>query len=193
MIPSTLHNATTAVALSIGFASGCGPVEDDTYPAGPPCVEVPQGVRYELTLLEVYNASSSYYHDPPLGGNQDNCAASDSLDLGSTVAFTTGRYAPRKYHDGCSYREMTDVEGVDIHPGQYTDFPGGLEGISIAGWHRSAIIDSERVGYSLVLLAPTGDPTSPLVEGELPGAVLNRLEGLCRASWVVEVEEGALR
>lgn len=193
----------------LAFGAACEAEDAEALPPpGAPCLELAEGVRYEVTLQSIYDAASDFYYEPRLlaraGYGQDDpdtCDGRDGLALRSAFSFTTGRYSPADDVEGCSYREMTELEGVEVHPGRYFLPRSGIPDITAAGWTREPIVGRDRVNYRLMLLAPAGDLTAEPVVGERPPAVVVRamadseaaleaLAGLpCTDAWVARVHE----
>jgi len=186
------------VAVALAVTAGCEPYQDDIPGPASPCLALPEGVRYEVTVGERYDSASDSYYDPTLVEQgldlhwaPQGCPFGDAIATGAVVAFTTGRYSPAYDRPACSYREMREVTGLAVHAGRYRSPLGGVPGVTVAGWTREAVFEDELYFYTLALLAPGGDPMGEPVRGELPPALLARLVGSCADAWVVTVREVA--
>jgi len=189
-----------AAAAALAVAAACGPYRDDIPGPASPCLALPEGVRYEVTVGERYDAASDSYYDPTLveeglelSWAPRGCGVDDGLDSGAILGFSTGRYSPAYDRPACSYREMRAVTGIAVHAGRYGSPLTGVPGVTAAGWTREAVYQDELIDYWLVLLAPRGDLMAAPVRGELPPAVVARSVdwGDCVDAWVATVGEGA--
>jgi len=189
-----------AALAALAVAAGCDPYEDEIPRPASPCLALPEGARYEVTVGERYDAATEQYYDPSLVENGldltwevQACPLDDGLGTGAVVAFTTGRYSPAFDRPACSYREMREVTGLGVHAGRYRYPLTGVPDVTAAGWTREAVFQDELIDYRLVLLAPTGDLAVTPVRGELPPAVVARAVGPgdCADAWVATVQEVA--
>ncbi len=186
-----------ALSFVVHGAISCTPYEDSTPPAGPPCIAVGEGLRFQVSLVETYGPSSNSYYVETVVPNLFNspyagsCQAADGLALGSQFEYTTGRYSPAYASGTCSYREMESVTGIGVGAGKYEWAVAGIDGKSFAGWTRTARLAGAPVPYKLLVIAPTGQPFETVVRAQLPPAIVVRYMDNCRDVWVATVQEVA--
>ncbi len=183
--------------IAIHGAISCVAYEDSTPPPGPPCIDVDENLRFQVTLVETYGPSSNSLYletvvptflETPYGSS---CQAADGLAPGSQFEFTTGRYSPAYAAPTCSYREMEAVTGPSVGAGKYDWAVRGIDGESFAGWTRTARLAGAPIPYKLLVIAPTGQPFGPVVRAQLPPTIVIRTMENCRDVWVATVEEVA--
>ena len=178
-------------------ASACLAYDDSTPPPGPPCIDVAEGARFSVQLVEPYDASSNSLFDAQqipdviATPTHSSCQAQDGLGNGSVFEFTTDRYSPAYYSgpQSCSYREMEFVSGVGVGAGHYDSAVAGAWGKSFAGWTRIARLAGQPVLYRLLVFALSGSPYGAVIPRALPPAIVIRQMNDCIDVWVATVQE----
>lgn len=183
------------VVPSIVFAASCIPYDDSTPPPGQPCISLDEGLRFQVELVEPYDAASeSLYVEsivPTVHTGWEPCTLADGLAPGRTFEFATGRYSPRYDQETCSYREMVAVAGLGVGAGRYEHAVSGVDGQTLAGWTRTARLEGEPVRYTLLITAPEGAPFGARVRGQLPPSIVTRYLRSCKNVWVATLREVA--
>ena len=177
------------------WLTGCQSYHDSTPPPGHPCIEVDENLRFQVDLVEAYDAASNYVYQSQLVPEFQReppghtCQGMDGLGPSSSFQFTTGRYSPAYDSGACSYREMQDVTGIGVGAGKYAWAVGGVSGESFAGWTRTARLDGAPVAYSLFVIALQGHPLAQPVQAQVPPVLTVRFTDTCSDVWVAIITE----